>query len=129
MDNVQQLKIQKYEDFVDSRVKPDLLLNGIPPFSLMDKVFESHKSISDLRKWVEILEKNAVMSLRILVNISSEVYMQADMDTRHIFVDVGLEFHVEFMKVFRSCSSFQQHDHSVALEDKECNLFFCFFIY
>ncbi|XP_026436466.1 protein UXT homolog isoform X1 [Papaver somniferum] len=56
----------------------------------------NHRS-SDLRKRVETLEKNAVTSLRTLVNLDSEVYTQADvLDTRHIFVDVGLGFHVEF---------------------------------
>ncbi|KAI3980070.1 hypothetical protein MKX01_042724 [Papaver californicum] len=110
MDSVRQLKVQQYEDFVDRRLKPDLV----------DKVFESHKVFSDLRKSVETLEKNAVMSLCTLVNLGSEVP-----DTRHIFLDVGLGFHVEFtwpealefislkgertdkfVKVFRSCSSF-----------------------
>ncbi|XP_026436467.1 protein UXT homolog isoform X2 [Papaver somniferum] len=62
-----------------------------------DKFFESQKVFSDLRKRVETLEKNAVTSLRTLVNLDSEVYTQADvLDTRHIFVDVGLGFHVEF---------------------------------
>ncbi|KAF5955271.1 hypothetical protein HYC85_008127 [Camellia sinensis] len=52
---------------------------------------------SDLRKSIENLEKNSVTSLRTLVNLGSEVYMQADVpDTRRIFVDVGLGFHVEF---------------------------------
>ncbi|KAI3964117.1 hypothetical protein MKW92_045264 [Papaver armeniacum] len=120
MDSVRQLKVQRYEDFVDRCLKPDLL----------DKVFESQKVFSDLRKRVQSFEENAVMSLRTLVNLGSEVYMQADeLDTRHIFVDVGLGSHVEFtwpealefislkearlakfVKAFKSCSSFQQHD-------------------
>lgn len=33
---------------------------------------------SDLRKNIENLEKNSVTSLRTLVNLGSEVYMQAD---------------------------------------------------
>ncbi|KAI8023561.1 hypothetical protein LOK49_LG03G03033 [Camellia lanceoleosa] len=54
-------------------------------------------SCSDLRKNIENLEKNIVTSLRTLVNIGSKVYMQADVpDTRRIFVDIGLGFHVEF---------------------------------
>ncbi|PIA57156.1 hypothetical protein AQUCO_00600111v1 [Aquilegia coerulea] len=60
---------------------------------------------ADLKKNIENLEKNGVTHLRSLVNIGSEVYAQADVifllyitkpDTRHIFVDVGLGFHVEF---------------------------------
>ncbi|KAI3879317.1 hypothetical protein MKX03_031786 [Papaver bracteatum] len=108
MDSVLQLKVQRYEDFVDSRLKPDL----------MRAIAERFAAI--------LTYKNAVMSLRTLVNLGSEVYMQADV---HIFVDVGLGFHVEFtwpealefislkearlakfVKAFRSCSSFQQHD-------------------
>lgn len=35
--------------------------------------------------------------MRTLVNLGSEVYIQADVpDTTRIFVDVGLGFHVEF---------------------------------
>nr|XP_048318069.1 protein UXT homolog isoform X3 [Ziziphus jujuba var. spinosa] len=50
-----------------------------------------------LRRNIENLEKNSVTSLRTLVNLGSEVYMQADVpDTKRIFVDVGLGFHVEF---------------------------------
>lgn len=35
-------------------------------------------SSSDLKRNIENLEKNAVTSLRTLVNLGSEVYMQAD---------------------------------------------------
>ncbi|XP_052187015.1 uncharacterized protein LOC127797870 isoform X2 [Diospyros lotus] len=53
-------------------------------------------STLDLKRNVENLQKNSVTSLRTLVNLGSEVYMQADVpDTRHIFVDIGLGFHVE----------------------------------
>ncbi|KAL7240610.1 hypothetical protein ACSBR2_006300 [Camellia fascicularis] len=46
---------------------------------------------------MENLEKNGVTSLRTLVNLGSEVYMQADVPhTRRIFVDIGLGFHAEF---------------------------------
>ncbi|CAA6674128.1 unnamed protein product [Spirodela intermedia] len=89
MDRTRQQKIQKFEEFVDGRLKPDLVLaipKGYPPLSL-----------SDLKKNIENLQKNGVTSLRTMVNIGSEVYLQADVpDTRHIFVDVGLGFHVEF---------------------------------
>ncbi|BBG94276.1 Prefoldin chaperone subunit family protein [Prunus dulcis] len=55
------------------------------------------RTSSDLRNNIENLEKNSVTSLRTLVNLGSEVYMQADVpDTRRIFVDIGLGFHVEF---------------------------------
>ncbi|XP_026395204.1 protein UXT homolog isoform X1 [Papaver somniferum] len=93
MDSVRQLKVQRYEDFVDRRLKPDL----VRAIAERDKVFESQKVFSDLRKSIQTLEKNAATSLRTLVNLGSEVYMQADVpDTRHIFVDVGLGFHVQF---------------------------------
>ncbi|XP_048135465.1 protein UXT homolog isoform X2 [Rhodamnia argentea] len=52
---------------------------------------------SDLRKHIENLQKNSVTSLKTLVNLGSEVYMQAEVpDTQRICVDVGLGFHVEF---------------------------------
>ncbi|KAL7245836.1 hypothetical protein ACSBR2_001047 [Camellia fascicularis] len=83
MDSIRQEKVQRFEEFVDRRLKPDLVR----------AIAES----SDLRKSIENLEKNSVTSLKTLVNLGSEVYMQADVpDTRRIFVDIGLGFHVEF---------------------------------
>ncbi|KAA3453326.1 Protein UXT [Gossypium australe] len=83
MDSLRQEKIQKFEEFVDRRLKPDLV------HAIAER--------SDLRKNIENLEKNSITSLRTLVNLGSEVYMQAEVpDTQRIFVDVGLGFHVEF---------------------------------
>ncbi|KAL3636221.1 hypothetical protein CASFOL_020768 [Castilleja foliolosa] len=88
-----QEKVRKFEEFVDRRLKPDL----VHAIAERDKVFEQQKIFSDLRRNIENLEKNSVTSLRTRVNLGSEVYMQADVpDTRHIFVDIGLGFHVEF---------------------------------
>ncbi|XP_075518466.1 uncharacterized protein LOC142552633 isoform X3 [Primulina tabacum] len=85
MDRARQKKVQKYEEFVDRRLKPDLL--------------RAMAERSDLKRNIENLEKNSVTSLRTMVNLGSEVYMQADVpDTSHIFVDVGLGFHVEFTR-------------------------------
>ncbi|KAK4598449.1 hypothetical protein RGQ29_015776 [Quercus rubra] len=93
MDRFRQEKLQRYEEFVDKRLKPDL----VHAIAERDKVFEQQKTFSDLRKNIENLEKNTVTSLRTLVNLGSEVYMQADVpDTQRIFVDIGLGFHVEF---------------------------------
>ncbi|XP_065860506.1 uncharacterized protein [Euphorbia lathyris] len=93
MESYRPEKIQKFEEFVDGRLKPDL----VHAISERDKVFEQQKIFSDLRKNIENLEKNSVTSLRTLVNLGSEVYMQADVpDTQRIFVDIGLGFHVEF---------------------------------
>ncbi|KAA8532930.1 hypothetical protein F0562_032953 [Nyssa sinensis] len=93
MDRFRQEKVQRFEEFVDRRLKPDL----VHAIAERDKVFERQKVFSDLRRNIENLEKNSVTSLRTMVNLGSEVYMQADVpDTQHIFVDVGLGFHVEF---------------------------------
>ncbi|PON54178.1 Prefoldin alpha-like [Parasponia andersonii] len=93
MDNYRHEKVQKFEEFVDRRLKPDL----VRAIAERDKVFEQQKNFSDLRKNIETLEKNSVTSLRTQVNLGSEVYMQADVpDTRRIFVDIGLGFHAEF---------------------------------
>ncbi|KAL5759442.1 hypothetical protein ACOSP7_017967 [Xanthoceras sorbifolium] len=93
MDNYSQAKVQKFEEFVDRRLKPDL----VRAIAERDKVFEQQKIFLDLRRNIENLEKNSVTSLRTLVNLGSEVYMQADVaDTQRIFVDIGLGFHVEF---------------------------------
>ncbi|XLR05505.1 hypothetical protein S83_071703, partial [Arachis hypogaea] len=80
-------------EFVDRRLKPDLQR----AIDERDKVFEQQKIFADLRRNIENLEKNSVTSLRTLVNLGSEVYLQAEVpNTQHIFVDVGLGFHVEF---------------------------------
>ncbi|CAA0822483.1 Prefoldin chaperone subunit family protein [Striga hermonthica] len=93
MDSARQEKVRKFEEFVDQRLKPDL----VRAIAERDKVFEQQKIFSDLRRNIENLEKNSVTSLRTRVNIGSEIYVQADVpDTRHIFVDVGLGFYVEF---------------------------------
>ncbi|WRX16168.1 Prefoldin alpha-like - like 2 [Theobroma cacao] len=93
MESLRHEKIQKFEEFVDRRLKPDL----VRAIAERDKVFEQQKIFSDLRKNIENLEKNSVTSLRTLVNLGSEVYMQAEVpDTQRIFVDIGLGFHVEF---------------------------------
>ncbi|KAL4281845.1 hypothetical protein GQ457_03G026990 [Hibiscus cannabinus] len=93
MDSLRQEKIHKFEEFVDRRLKPDL----VRAIAERDKVFDQQKIFSDLRKNIENLEKNSVTNLRTLVNLGSEVYMQAEVpDTQHIFVDIGLGFHVEF---------------------------------
>jgi len=88
-----QEKVRKFEEFVDRRLKPDLA-NAIKQ---RDKVFEQQKTFLDLKRNIENLERNGVTSIRSMVNLGSEVYMQAEVpDTRHIFVDIGLGFHVEF---------------------------------
>ncbi|KAI6676868.1 hypothetical protein NL676_037664 [Syzygium grande] len=93
MDNYRQDKVRKFEEFVDRRLKPDL----VRAISERDKVFEEQKTFLDLRKNIENLQSNSVTSLKTMVNLGSEVYMQAEVpDTQCIFVDVGLGFHVEF---------------------------------
>ncbi|KMT07507.1 hypothetical protein BVRB_6g151240 [Beta vulgaris subsp. vulgaris] len=93
MDKYKEEKVKKFEEFVDRRLKPDL----VKAIAERDKVFEQQKTFSDLKMNIQNLEKNSVSSLKTLVNLGSEVYMQAEVpDTRHICVDVGLGFHVEF---------------------------------
>ncbi|CAN6447446.1 unnamed protein product [Victoria cruziana] len=88
MDSAGQCKVQKFEEFVDKSLKPDL----VHAIAERDKVF----AYSHLRKNIEALQNNEVASLRTLVSLGSEVYVQADIpDTRKIFIDVGLGFHVE----------------------------------
>uniref|UniRef100_A0A453L373 Protein UXT n=5 Tax=Triticinae TaxID=1648030 RepID=A0A453L373_AEGTS len=90
---LRQEKVKKFEDFVDRRLKPDLV-NAI---AQRDNLFQQQKTFLDLKKNIENLEKNGVTSMRSMVNLGSEVYMQAEVpDTKHIFVDIGLGFHVEF---------------------------------
>ncbi|EMS58870.1 Protein UXT-like protein [Triticum urartu] len=81
---LRQEKVKKFEDFVDRRLKPDLV-NAI---AQRDNLFQQQKTFLDLKKNIENLEKNGVTSMRSMVNLGP--------DTKHIFVDIGLGFHVEF---------------------------------
>ncbi|CAM8912487.1 unnamed protein product [Rhodiola kirilowii] len=93
MDRARQEKVQRYEDFVDRRLKPDL----VKAIAERDKVFEKQKVFSDLKRNIQSLEENNVTNLQTMVNLGSEVYAQAEVpDTSRIFVDVGLGFYVEF---------------------------------
>lgn len=93
IDNFRNEKVQRFEEFVDRRLKPDL----VHAIAERDKVFEQQKVFSDLRRNIENLEKNSITNLTTLVNLGSEVYVQGNVaDTQRIFVDVGLGFHVEF---------------------------------
>ncbi|CAM6087971.1 unnamed protein product [Calypogeia fissa] len=88
-----QSKIQKYENFVDTRLKPDL----VHAISLRDKSYEQQRIFSDLAKNIQMLQENGLKKLKSMVNLGSEVYVQAEVpDTSRIFVDIGLGFHAEF---------------------------------
>eukprot|EP00250_Pteridium_aquilinum_P015345 c22531_g1_i1 orf=93-542(+) len=86
-------KIQKFESFLEEKLKPDLL----HLISQRDKAMEEQKTFSDLSKNIKLLEQQKLRKLRSLVNLGSEVYAQAEvLDTSRIFVSIGLGFHVEF---------------------------------
>lgn len=74
MDKYQEEKVKKFEEFIDRRLKPDL----VKAIAERDKVFEQQKIFSDLKRNIQNLEKNSVTSLKTLVNLGSEVYMQAE---------------------------------------------------
>ncbi|KAM7269217.1 hypothetical protein ACFE04_024714 [Oxalis oulophora] len=76
-------KALKIEEIIESKMKPVLVA------AVADR--------SDLKRNIENLEKYNITSLQSMINLGSEVYVQADVpDTQHIFVDIGLGFHVEF---------------------------------
>ncbi|KAJ7953862.1 Protein UXT-like [Quillaja saponaria] len=84
---------QEFEEFLEGRLKPDLFR----AIADRDKVFEQQKVFSELRRNIENLEKNSVTGLRTLVNLGSEVHLQAEVpDTQRIIVGIGLGFHMQF---------------------------------
>ncbi|KAL3692792.1 hypothetical protein R1sor_006443 [Riccia sorocarpa] len=86
-------KIAKYENFVDTRLKPDL----VHAMTARDKVMDRQRVFADLAKNIKMLQENGLKKMRTMVNMGSEVYAQAEVaDTSSIYVDVGLGFHVEF---------------------------------
>ncbi|KAH7442919.1 hypothetical protein KP509_02G007800 [Ceratopteris richardii] len=86
-------KIQKFEAFIEEKLKPDL----VHVVAQRDKAMEEQKIYSDLSKNIKLLEQQKLKKMKSLVNLGSEVYAQAEvMDTSRIFVDIGLGFHVEF---------------------------------
>ncbi|XP_031399448.1 protein UXT homolog isoform X2 [Punica granatum] len=93
MDGYVPEEVRKCEEFMDRKMKPSL----VRATNERNKLFEQQKIFSDLRKNIENLQKNSITNLRTMVNIGSEVYMQAEVpDTQRIFVDIGYGFHVEF---------------------------------
>ncbi|VVA92388.1 unnamed protein product [Arabis nemorensis] len=95
MDEGRQKDLQLLEEIIDKGLKQKL----VHATASRDKVFEEQKVLSDLRKNLETLEQNGVNTLKTMVNLGSEIYMQAQVpDTRHIFMDVGLGFYVEFTR-------------------------------
>eukprot|EP00249_Psilotum_nudum_P016154 c25682_g1_i3 orf=191-631(+) len=90
---IKEAKVRKFETFVDQKLKPDLL----HVIRERDKVLEQQKMFSDLAGNIKLLEQSRSKKLKTLVNLGSEVYMQAEVpDTSSIFVNIGLGFHVEF---------------------------------
>ncbi|GBG64948.1 hypothetical protein CBR_g48697 [Chara braunii] len=86
-------KIAKYEQFIEERLKTDLQ----HVMTERNKINEELKSYRDLEKSIRLLQVNDLTSMRSMVNLGSEVYAQAQIDdTSHLFVDIGLGFHVEF---------------------------------
>ncbi|EMS51821.1 hypothetical protein TRIUR3_12936 [Triticum urartu] len=70
---LRQDKVKKFEDFVDRRLKPDLV-NAI---AQRDNLFQQQKTFLDLKKNIENLEKNGVTSMRSMVNLGSEAGHEA----------------------------------------------------
>ncbi|CAG7901845.1 unnamed protein product [Brassica rapa] len=104
MDEGRQKDLQLLEEIIDKGLKQKLLQTIASRSHLVRNssfffLNNYSRSSSDLRKNIETLEKNGVNSLKTMVNLGSEVYMQAEVpDTRHIFMDVGLGFYVEFTR-------------------------------
>ncbi|CAF2045607.1 unnamed protein product [Brassica napus] len=73
MEEGRQKDLQLLEEIIDKSLKQKLLQT----IASRDKIFEEQKVLSDLRKNLETLEENGVNSLKTMVNLGSEVYMQA----------------------------------------------------
>ncbi|CAI5504339.1 unnamed protein product [Closterium sp. Naga37s-1] len=115
-------KVAEYERFVEERLKVDLqaamedrhkvqeeiqVLYALsspqilsPLLGVAGRFREFSSTIEELVRNIEALEENGVEEMRAMVNLGGEVFMQADVpDTSHIFVSVGLGFHVEFTRL------------------------------
>ncbi|CAI5499256.1 unnamed protein product [Closterium sp. Naga37s-1] len=108
-------KVAEYERFVEERLKVDLqaamedgcvcytetAYNGDMGAKVREhKVQEEIQVFEELVRNIEALEANGVEEMRAMVNLGGEVFVQADVpDTSHIFVSVGLGFHVEFTRL------------------------------
>ncbi|CAI5980795.1 unnamed protein product [Closterium sp. NIES-64] len=79
-------EVAEYERFVEERLKVDFQA--------------AMEDSEELVRNIEALEENGVEEMRAMVNLGGEVFVQADVpDTSHIFVAVGLGFHVEFTRL------------------------------
>ncbi|CAI5991686.1 unnamed protein product [Closterium sp. NIES-64] len=79
-------EVAEYERFVEERLKVDFQA--------------AMEDSEELVRNIEALEENGVEEMRAMVNLGGDVFVQADVpDTSHIFVAVGLGFHVEFTRL------------------------------
>ncbi|KAK8818590.1 hypothetical protein WA538_003903, partial [Blastocystis sp. DL] len=90
---ISEAQIRKYEDLIENKIKPSLTreMDALKELTSLVEQYEV------LRTNIQMMKKEEEKELKSLVNIGSEVYMQAHCpEKKYIYVNVGLGFHVQF---------------------------------
>jgi prefoldin alpha subunit len=106
-------KIERYEVLLNERLKGELQ----QVHDERDAVHERLAQVLELRNNVRVLREQKQTSLKTMVNLGSDFYVQAKVpDTTYLYVGVGLGFHAQLTldEAEEFCSQREAHYSVVA---------------
>ncbi|KAJ2486266.1 hypothetical protein EV174_001234, partial [Coemansia sp. RSA 2320] len=84
--------IKKYEDFISTRLQPDLQ----QVLGLRDTIYNRMSEYLKLKTHIETIRTQGLDELETKVDLGSNFFVKAFVsDTTHIFVNVGYGFHLQ----------------------------------
>ncbi|KAL1930793.1 hypothetical protein VTP01DRAFT_10955 [Rhizomucor pusillus] len=85
--------LQKYEDFINTKLKPNLKT----VLDARDETFNMISEYQKLRTQIELIKEHDLKELKTMVDLGAQFYVQAHVpETKFIYVNVGFGFHVQF---------------------------------
>ncbi|KAK8795643.1 hypothetical protein WA158_000300 [Blastocystis sp. Blastoise] len=90
---ITEAKIREFEDMIYYKLKPKYEETN----NHLEEILKTQQDFSILKQNIESMINSQDEPLKSLVNIGSECYVQAETkDKKHIFIEIGLGFMVEF---------------------------------
>ncbi|GAB5593977.1 hypothetical protein Unana1_08877 [Umbelopsis nana] len=84
--------LQKYDQFVNEKLKPDLKAT----LDARDTLYDLTSEYLKLKAQIETIQSNDLKEMKTMVDLGSNFYAQAKIpDTRFIYINVGFGFHVQ----------------------------------
>ncbi|KAG0165964.1 hypothetical protein DFQ28_001619 [Apophysomyces sp. BC1034] len=85
--------LQKYDEFVNLKLKPDLK----DTLESRNEIFDTLSEYQKLKSQIELIQTHDLKELKTMVDLGSQFYAQAVVpDTQYIYLNVGFGFHVQF---------------------------------